>query len=176
MKKYCFLLFSLISFNAYANCGGQFDPVTGTCRFIDSSGREVLYNSAPPQSQSKMQHTVQNITVNLPSKYGAIAQSLTTNAISSAVNEDSPEEAIRMAVANCESVKGNGKCQSRTWVRNACLSMAEGKSGKYYKAFIASSGKRNQAESLALKKCTKSGARDCKILMPEECSLPEIPR
>ena len=50
MKKLFFILLGLVSFNVYANgCGGGYQPSTGTCRIIDGSGREILYN-IPPQS------------------------------------------------------------------------------------------------------------------------------
>ena len=40
MKKLLFILLGLTSLNVDANgCGGEYQPATGTCRIIDSSGR-----------------------------------------------------------------------------------------------------------------------------------------
>lgn len=50
MKKLFVVLLGLASLNVYANgCGGEYQPATGTCRIIDSSGRQILYNV--PQSK-----------------------------------------------------------------------------------------------------------------------------
>ncbi len=50
MKKLFLMILGLASFNAYANgCGGEYQAATRTCRIIDGSGREILYN-IPPQS------------------------------------------------------------------------------------------------------------------------------
>lgn len=49
MKKLLFIFLGLASFNVYANsCGGEYQPATGTCRIIDSSGRQILYNVGTP--------------------------------------------------------------------------------------------------------------------------------
>ena len=51
MKKLLIVLLGLASLNVYANgCGGEYQPATGTCRIIDSSGRQILYNVGKPQS------------------------------------------------------------------------------------------------------------------------------
>ena len=55
MKKLILILLSLTSLNIYANgCGGEYQPATGTCRIIDSSGRQILYN-VPQSKVSKPQ-------------------------------------------------------------------------------------------------------------------------
>lgn len=119
-----------------------------------NSGRHIIYN-----------------TINLASKYGAYAVSKKTGNISSSFNENSKEKAKRVAINKCESIQGNGKCESLGWVRNGCLAIAVGKLGK--KSQIFGIGKeKSLAEPAALKKCQKSGAKNCRILMPEECSLP----
>ena len=42
MKKLLVVLLGLASLNVYANgCGGEYQPATGTCRIIDSSGRQI---------------------------------------------------------------------------------------------------------------------------------------
>lgn len=53
MKKLLVIFLGLASFNAHANgCPGQFDPVTGICRFQGNNGELIHYNIAPPQSGS----------------------------------------------------------------------------------------------------------------------------
>ena len=53
MKKLLVVLLGLASLNVYANgCGGEYQPATGTCRIIDSSGRQILYNVGRPQSSN----------------------------------------------------------------------------------------------------------------------------
>ena len=48
MKKLLFVLLGMTSLNVYANgCGGEYQPATGTCRIIDSSGRQALDNNLP---------------------------------------------------------------------------------------------------------------------------------
>lgn len=53
MKKLLIVLLGLTSLNVYANgCGGEYQPATGTCRIIDSSGRQIIYNVGRPQSSN----------------------------------------------------------------------------------------------------------------------------
>lgn len=178
MKIFLFSLLILISTNTYASCGGQFDPTTGTCRFIDSSGREILYNSAPPQAGKRVQSTTQNIIIQLPSKYGSMAQSKKTGGVATAMNRNSKAEAVKVALKRCENIKGNGKCRTIATITNGCHSLAMGRKGRSYKMYHAAgtNGSRHESEEAALNKCRKAGEKDCEILIPEECSLPEIPR
>ncbi|MCH4597768.1 hypothetical protein L7A47_36340, partial [Achromobacter xylosoxidans] len=77
MKKLLVLLLGLASLNVYANgCGGEYQPATGTCRIIDSSGRQILYNVGRPNSAAQSQPKIVNI--NVPSKYLALAMHLET--------------------------------------------------------------------------------------------------
>ena len=49
MKKLFFIFFGLglVSSNTYANgCGGEYQPATGTCRIIDSSGQQIYITLA----------------------------------------------------------------------------------------------------------------------------------
>lgn len=96
MKKMLFVLLGLASFNVYANgCGGEYQPATGTCRIIDSSGRQILYNVGRPQSSNngsaQSQPSVVNIDV--PSRYGAWAINLKTGISADAINAPSLEVA-----------------------------------------------------------------------------------
>ncbi|WP_373754073.1 DUF4189 domain-containing protein, partial [Neisseria weixii] len=93
--------------------------------------------------------------------------------LGSSMNENSKSEAIKAALTRCNAVQGNGKCKVVATVRNGCQSLSEGKIGKNFKLFYG--GGKYSSEQSALKKCQESGAKDCRIRMPEECSLPEIP-
>lgn len=76
MKKLLFILLGLTSLNVDANgCGGEYQPATGTCRIIDSSGRQVLYNVGRPQSSNNgsTQSQPKVVNIDVPSKYGAWA-------------------------------------------------------------------------------------------------------
>ena len=94
MKKLLVVLLGLASLNVYANgCGGEYQPATGTCRIIDSSGRQILYNVGKPQSSnsdySQNQPSVVNIDV--PSKYGAWAVNPKTGISADVINAPSLE-------------------------------------------------------------------------------------
>ena len=98
MKKLVFILLGLASLNVFANsCGGEYQPATGTCRIIDSSGRQILYNVGTPQSYNngsvENQPTVVNI--NVPSKYGAWAVNPKTGISADVINAPSLEIAKR---------------------------------------------------------------------------------
>ena len=76
MKKLFLMVLGLASFNAYANgCGGEYQPATGTCRIIDSSGRQILYNVGRPNSSNSgsAQSQTRVTNINVPSKYGGHA-------------------------------------------------------------------------------------------------------
>ena len=89
MKKLLFILLGLASFNVYANgCGGEYQPATGTCRIIDSSGRQILYNVGTPQS-SNVQNSPKVVNINVPSKYGAWAINPKTGISGGALNMNS---------------------------------------------------------------------------------------
>ena len=73
MKKLLAVLLGFASLDVYANgCGGEYQPATGTCRIIDSSGRQILYNVGSPQSSNNMNQT-RIVNINVPSQYGAWA-------------------------------------------------------------------------------------------------------
>jgi len=89
MKKLLFIFLGLASFNVYAHsCPGQFDPVSGICRFQGNNGELVQYNMAPPQS-SNVQNSSKVVNINVPSKYGAWAVNPKTGIAGGALNQDS---------------------------------------------------------------------------------------
>ena len=79
MKKLLFIFLGLASFNVHANgCPGQFDPVSGICRFQGNNGEMVQYNMAPPQSSNggSVQNGSKVVNINVPSKYTAHGRSI----------------------------------------------------------------------------------------------------
>ena len=91
MKKLILIALGLVSFDVYANgCGGEYQAATGTCRIIDGSGRQILYNVPPPKSGNSSPPPKKIVYV---SKYGAIATNEKTGISSGALNKDSIEEA-----------------------------------------------------------------------------------
>ena len=175
MKKLLFVLLGLTSLNIYANgCGGEYQPATGTCRIIDSSGRQILYNVGKPQSSNsgstQSQTKVTNIDV--PSKYGAWAINLKTGISGGAIEMDSLTAAKRQAIKTCEQGGRNAPCVIGVSVRNGCIAVAQGKSGGKWKSFYGIEAP-GLAEAAALKKCQASGLPQCAVTTPEGCSIPK---
>ena len=174
MKKLLFIFLGLASFNVYANsCGGEYQPATGTCRIIDSSGRQILYNVGPPQSSNggSVQNSPKVVNINVPSKYGAWAVNLKTGIAGGALNKDSRAAAEEEAIKTCEQGGRNAPCKIGASVRNGCIAVAQGKSGKKWKAFPGIK-KPGLAEAEALRKCQASGYSQCTIFATEGCSMP----
>ena len=173
MKKLLLVLLGLVSLNIYANgCGGEYQPATGTCRIIDSSGRQILYNVGRPQSSNNgyTQSQPSVVNINVPSKYGAWAINPKTGISGGALEMDSLEAAKKLAIKTCEEGGTNKPCKVRAWFRNACLAVALGKDGSAFFG-VAPPG---MAEAEALKKCRKRGALQCRITTPEGCSMPKF--
>lgn len=166
MRKLLVLLLGLASLNVYANgCGGEYQPATGTCRIIDSSGRQILYNvGSPTQSQPRV------INIDVPSKYGAWAVNPKTGISGGALEMDSLAAAKELAIKTCEEDGKNKPCKVKAWVRNGCIAVAQRKDGKAFFG-ITSPG---LAETEALRKCQASGRFQCVITTPEGCSMPKF--
>ena len=176
MKKLLVLLLGLASFNVYANgCGGEYQPETGTCRIIDSSGRQILYNVGRPQSSNSgsAQSQPKIINIKVPSKYGAWAFNTNTGIAGGALDMDSLEAAKREAIKTCERGGRNAPCTLEVWARNGCIAVAQGKSGRKWRLFSVATDP-GEAETKALQKCQASGLTQCRIVAPEGCSLPKF--
>ena len=105
MKKLLVVLLGLASLNVYANgCGGEYQPATGTCRIIDSSGRQILYNVGRPQSSNNgyAQNQPRVVNIEVPSRYGAWAVNPKTGISADVINAPSLEIAKRGAIKSCE--------------------------------------------------------------------------
>ena len=161
-----FVLLGLASLNVYANgCGGEYQPATGTCRIIDSSGRQILYNvGSPTQSQPRV------VNINVPSQYGAWAINPKTGIAGGALEMNSPAEAKKQAIKTCERGGKNKPCKVVIWVRNSCIAVAQGKDGMLYYGTTPP----GMAEAEALRKCQENGALQCRIIATEGCSMPKF--
>ena len=173
MKKMLFVLLGLASLNVYANgCGGEYQPATGTCRIIDSSGRQILYNVGRPQSSNNgySQNQPRVVNIDVPSKYGAWAVNTKTGISGGALEMDSLAAAKELAIKTCEEDGKNKPCKVLAWVRNGCIAVAQRKDGKVFFGITSPS----LAEAEALRKCQASGRFQCVIKTPEGCSLPKF--
>ena len=174
MKKLLVIFLGLASFNAHANgCPGQFDPVTGICRFQGNNGELIHYNIAPPQSGSSTPPPKKIIyhDVKVPSKFGAIAINEKAGAVAASSNMSSIVEAKREAIKLCESDGRYAPCKANGWVRNGCIAAASGKKLSKFQLFNGI-GTQGQAERTAIDHCNKAKASECQIIVPETCSLP----
>ena len=172
MKKLLVVLLGLASLNVYANgCGGEYQPATGTCRIIDSSGRQILYNVGSNSGLAQSQPSVVNIDV--PSRYGAWAINLKTGISADAINAPSLEVAKKGAIKACEQNGKNAPCKVKAWVRNGCLAVAKGKLNGKWMSFPRSEAP-GLVEDKALKACQASGYSQCTIAVPEGCSMPKF--
>lgn len=172
MKKLLFVLLGLTSLNVYANgCAGEYQPATGTCRIIDSSGRQILYNVGSPQSSNNgsAQRQPKVVNIDVPSKYGAWAVNPKTGISGGALEMDSLAAAKRQAIKTCEEGGKNKPCKVEAWVRNGCIAVAQAKDGSAFFGITPP----GMAESEALRKCQKHGASQCRIIAPEGCSMPK---
>lgn len=173
MKKLLFVLFGLISLDIYANgCGGEYQPATGTCRIIDSSGRQILYNVGKPQSSNNGSAQTKIVNIDVPSKYLALAINMKTGLSGGALDMDSLEAAKKQAIKTCEQGGRNAPCKIAVWVRNGCLAVAQGRHKGKWKTFYGVDDL-GRAEANALNQChAVSGIAQCRITTQEACSLP----
>ena len=171
MKKLLFVLLGLVSLNVYANgCGGEYQPATGTCRIIDSSGRQILYNVGRPNSAAQSQPKIVNI--NVPSKYLALAMNLETGISGGALDMDSRTAAEKEAIRTCERGGSNAPCKLLVWARNGCVASARGNEEK--PTLFTVTEKPGLSEAKALRRCRAAGVSGCRIFIPETCSLPKF--
>lgn len=165
MKKILFILLGLASINTYgydvtrgalqnnsALCGYGYNPNCG------SSGHH------------QQRRTTEIINIDVPSRYGAWATNIKTGDSGGAIDMESLEAAKAQAIKTCERGGRNAPCKVYAWVRNSCIAVAQGKSGKKWAAFPGT-GDPGLAEADALRKCQESGSSQCSIFANEGCSL-----
>lgn len=168
MKKLLFILLGLASINTYgydvtrgalqnnsALCGYGYNPNCG------SSG------------QHQQRRTTEIINIDVPSRYGAWAANVKTGESGGSFDMESLEAAKAQAIKTCEQGGRNAPCKIMSWVRNGCIAIAKGKSGKKWTAFPSTLGP-GLAEADALRKCQESGSSQCSIFSDEACSLPKF--
>ena len=175
MKKLLFVLLGLASLNVYANgCGGEYQPATGTCRIIDSSGRQIVYNVGRPSSATNgyTQNQPRVVNINVPSKYLALAMNLETGLSGGALDMDSRAAAEKEAIRTCERGGSNAPCKLLAWARNGCVASARGNEKK--PTLFTVTERPGLTEEKALRKCRAAGVSGCRIFIPETCSLPKF--
>ena len=90
-----------------------------------------------------------------------------------AIDMESLEAAKKQAIKACERGGSNAPCKIVTWVRNGCMAVAKGKSGKKWTAYTSTLGL-GLTENDALRKCQAAGSSQCSIIANEGCSLPRF--
>lgn len=168
MKKMLFILLGLASINTYgydvtrgalqnnsALCGYGYNPNCG------SSG------------QHQQRRPTEIINIDVPSRYGAWAANVKTGESGGSFDMESLEAAKAQAIKTCEQGGRNAPCKIMSWVRNGCIAIAKGKSGKKWTAFPSTLGP-GLAEADALRKCQESGSSQCSIFSDEICSMPRF--
>ncbi len=168
MKKLLFILLGLASINTYgydvtrgalqnnsALCGYGYNPNCG------SSG------------QHQQRRPTEIVNIDVPSRYGAWAANVKTGESGGSFDMESLEAAKAQAIKTCEQGGRNAPCKIMSWVRNGCIAIAKGKSGKKWTAFPSTLGP-GLAEADALRKCQESGSSQCSIFSDEVCSMPRF--
>ena len=163
-----FILLGLASINTYgydvtrgalqnnsALCGYGYNPNCG------SSG------------QHQQRRPTEIINIDVPSRYGAWAANVKTGESGGSFDMESLEAAKAQAIKTCEQGGRNAPCKIMSWVRNGCIAIAKGKSGKKWTAFPSTLGP-GLAEADALRKCQESGSSQCSIFSDEVCSMPRF--
>ena len=124
---------------------------------------DPYYNGSMKQ-QSRQPQTI-------PSKYGAVAINNNIPTSAGVLNMKSLREAKREAIRRCEA-GGNAPCKVLGWIRNGCIAIAEGKKGDKWVSYFAGEEQPGVAEKNAVNKCIAANASNCRIFVPEGCSLP----
>ena len=183
MKKQLFLLFSVLL--GYSELSFAYDPTRGALQNapeLRSYGynQQDIYNKYHPSvnvgnsynNNGSSYNNMNPVIIHVPSKYGAIVLNNKTGIITDSVNEDSLEQAKRVAIQRCEK-RGNGKfCKVHDWIRNGCHALATGTNNGIRYILKGYSSTEGNSERLALENCNSQKYEECAIIVPERCSLP----
>ena len=172
MKQLLFISLGLISLNVcvanptYDVTRGALQNDPGLCQYgynpnCGSSGRH------------QQRRSTEIINIDVPSRYGAWATNTKTGVSGGAIDMESLEAAKKQAIKACERGGSNAPCKIVTWVRNGCMAVAKGKSGKKWTAYTSTLGL-GLTENDALRKCQAAGSSQCSIIANEGCSLPKF--
>ena len=173
MKKLLFILLGLAGLNTYA-AASTYDATKGALQ-NDPILCQYGYNpNCGSRTQYQEQQPTEIVDVYVPSRYGAWAANPKTGISADAINAPSLEVAKEGAIKACEQGGRNAPCKVFAWVKNRCLAVAQGSKGKMPKAYPGDSRHRYRAEAEALKQCRDAGEPQCKIIVPEGCSLPYL--
>ena len=190
MKKQLFLLFSVLLGDSELSFA--YDPTRGALQNapelrIYGYNQQDIYNKYHPSvnignsynnngnsydNNGNSYNNMNPVIIHVPSKYGAIVLNNKTGIITDSVNEDSLEQAKRVAIQRCEK-RGAGKfCKVRDWVRNGCHALATGWDNGVLHILKGYSSTEGNSERLALENCNSQKYEECAIIVPERCSLP----
>ncbi|WP_314066886.1 DUF4189 domain-containing protein [Cardiobacterium hominis] len=165
MKKLLLALLGISSDAALA-CGGQYDPVSGTCRIVAPDGQMMYYN-APVQGYGSSAYQeppppqIQYYEVG----YAAIAVNDSNSNLHWTVNANSPEEARKEVLASCQQKDGAGAaCTVVFGTHEEFFSVTQGqKDGR--KTFFFADGTLSFERSMA--DCQAAGMSDCEDIVIE---------
>ena len=172
MKKLFLIALGLISFDV--NADPTYDATRGA---LQNNSALCGYGYNPncssgsrgtPPSKKIIYHDVK-----VPSKFAALAYSQKAGHLAGSLNQNSLAEAQREAVKKCRQGSRNTPCKAIAWVRNGCIAAAEGKINNKF-VVIDGAGPQGTAEQTALQNCRAGGTTECRVLMPEGCSLPQL--
>jgi hypothetical protein len=113
--------------------------------------------SEPPQQYQAPQNAASRPAPK--NSYGAIAASRATLATGYAINQDTPQDAERLAMQECEKNSEGNPCQVRVHIRNACGAIADGTN---MHAGYAWGTTKEKAEAQAMRNCSVYG-QNCQI-------------
>ena len=172
MKRLFLIALGLVSFNVNA------DPTYDATRGALQNNSALCGYGYNPNCSSGSRGTpppkkIIYHDVKVPSKFGALAYSQKAGHLAGSLNQNSLAEAQREAVKHCQKGSRNTPCKAIAWVRNGCIAAAEGKINNKF-VVIDGSGPQGTAEQTALQNCRAGGATECRVLMPEGCSLPQL--
>lgn len=127
------------------------------------------YNPNCNQTSPPPKKIIRYITVDIPSKYGALALNKKTGVSGGALNMNSKAEAKKEAIKRCENGGKNAPCKVISWVRNGCIAAATNSKNILFTA----AEEPGDAENVVMNKCRAAGAAGCRLTIPEACSMPD---
>ena len=148
------------------NTNRQLEPVV-----LSTAQADRFYIMFHNQKYLSHKKKIEYVDVHVPSKFGAIAISKKAGHITGSLNHRSLAEAKSEAIKRCKKGSNGASCEILKWVRNGCVAAAVGNL-KGTPIIIGGAAEQGFSEQTAITNCTNTGAQECRILMPEGCSLP----